>query len=455
MEEKKYLKILFLTFILSAFLMHASCYVNAQQQINVRAVQTNLSSVLSISPSSVDVLQGSTFDVSILLDSKKNSVNTIELNLKFPADKLEVVKPSKDKSIFGIWVAPPVYSNTEGTASFSGIIPNGITTSSGVVVTMTFKAKNTGPAVIKILPSSRILANDGMGTEMSVSFGNGNFTINPIPPDGPQVFSNTHPFQDKWYNNKNSTVNWGEGDDTLTQYSFILDDKPFTIPDDTFEGNERTKSFENLGDGLWYFHVKANKNKVWGATTHYLLRIDTTPPASFKPQLESLTAAIIGRNIVSFFTTDALSGIDHYEVGIIDKETPTTQSPVFVQTESPYQVPNIVSANLRIVVRAFDNAGNVRDEHVDTYNPLAFFKNNLTIIVILLTIIFLIFFVLFIKKYFAKFKRIAPQAPPPPPPPASLASFASLQSPPIVPMPPPPKAPLLIVPVPRRLYKNN
>jgi hypothetical protein len=411
MEKKTYLKI-FLTIIFSsAFLMHSQAYVNAQQQINVVAKPIVFSSVLSISPVNGTIIEGSTFDVSVILDSRKNSVNTIELNIKFPTDKLEIIKPAKDKSIFGIWIAPPVYSNTKGTASFSGVIPNGITTSSGVVVTMTFKAKNTGQAVIKILPTSRILANDGLGTEMSVDFGNGNFTINPNPPAGPQVFSNTHPFQDKWYNNKDPILNWGEGDEESTEYSYILDNKPFTIPDDISEGSDRTKAYENLGDGLQYFHIKASKNKIWGATTHYLLRIDTTPPAAFSPQMESITAAIIGRNIITFFTTDALSGIDHYEVGVVDKESAPTESPVFVQAESPYQVPNLVSENLRIIIRAFDNAGNVRDENIDTYSPFSLIKSNFNIFIIFALIIFAIFIIYFIVKFLKpkNRKRIQPQ----------------------------------------------
>ena len=59
-------------------------------------------------------------------------------------------------------------------------------------------------------------------------------------------------------------------------------------------------------------------------------RYDT--PADFKPKAEYLVAAtiMVERTLVSFLTTDNLSGIDHYEVGVIDKSQPATESPVFL-----------------------------------------------------------------------------------------------------------------------------
>ena len=40
------------------------------------------------------------------------------------------------KSIIGVWVEPPAYDNSRGTVI--GVIPNGITTSSGLIGTILF-----------------------------------------------------------------------------------------------------------------------------------------------------------------------------------------------------------------------------------------------------------------------------------------------------------------------------
>ena len=101
------------------------------------------------------------------------------------------------------------------------------------------------------------------------------------------------------------------------------------------------------------------------------MRIDTAPPADFSPKVDYLVAAVIltERTLVSFFTTDNLSGVDHYEVGVIDKNQPLTESPVFVQAESPFQVPLVKDGKLEVIVRAVDRAGNVRDSSVPVETP--------------------------------------------------------------------------------------
>ncbi len=163
------------------------------------------------------------------------------------------------------------------------------------------------------------------------------------------------------------------------------------IPDNISKTKESTISFPNTPDGLSYFHLKPMKNGIWGGTTDFLIRIDTTPPAGFKPKVEVFTAtAISTKALVSFFTTDALSGVDHYEIGIIKKSDPASVSPVFVEANSPYQLPLDVSNDMRVIVRAFDNAGNVRDEIVDVDIPssvFGFFSNNILIILLLLLLL--------------------------------------------------------------------
>ena len=77
---------------------------------------------------------------------------------------------------------------------------------------------------------------------------------------------------------------------------------------------------------------------------------------------------------MSFFTTDTLSGIDHYEVGIIDRDASADLSPVFIEAQSPYQIPSYTSTNLHAVVRAVDRAGNVRDESIDITIPTSFIQ---------------------------------------------------------------------------------
>lgn len=372
-----------LIFVFIVILSLASFLPFALEPEKVKA-QNQPEAKLFLSPSTGSFLVGSTFDVSIIVDTGDSSINTVKADLSFPADNLQIVTPSSGKSFISLWLEQPAYSNTAGTISFAGGIPEGIKTSSGIISTITFRVVKSGEAIVRILPYSSVLAHDGKGTEILSRVINGRYILKPKPPKGPKVFSETHSDETHWYNNNNPVISW-EKETGVTNFSFILDSYPQTVPDNTSEGKETTKSYEDLADGLWYFHIKAKKEGVWGASSHFLLRIDTTAPASFEPKVEFLTAAIIGRAFVSFFTTDALSGIDHYEVTVIDRTEPPLGAPVFIEAESPYQLPKFISGNLRVTVRAIDGAGNVRDEYVDAnYSPtfLSMLENNIAIILL-------------------------------------------------------------------------
>lgn len=330
---------------------------------------------LSLSPRSGSFVEGSTFEVPIFVNTKGASVNGIQIKVSFDKDKLSIVKPSSGPSIIGVWIEPPAYDNIRGSASYVGVVPNGITTGAGLVGTITFKANDIGRAVVSFRSDSKILLNDGLGTEAVLDLGRAEYTILPKAPEGVRVFSETHPFQGDWYNNNSPVLSW-ERDYGVSGFSFVLDNKPSTIPNNTISSVETTKAFDGLADGLWYFHIKAYKNGAWGTTGQFLMRIDTAPPASFKPEVNYLVAAsvLVERTLVSFFTTDNLSGIGHYEVGIIDKNQPATESPVFVESESPFQVPLTVGSNLRVIVRAIDKAGNIREASVDVRIPFVISK---------------------------------------------------------------------------------
>lgn len=370
-------------------------YVSAQT-VSIDAQKLVPHVDVNLSPRTGSFVEGSTFEVPIIIDTKGSNINSIEIRISFDRNKISIIKPLNGNSIIGVWVEPPKYDNTRGTASYVGVIPNGITTGSGFIGTITFKAIQTGKAVISVASNSAVLLNDGLGTAADVGFGRAEYLIIPKAPEGVRVYSETHPSQSEWYNNNNASLSW-ERDGGVTGFSFILDDKPSTVPDDTVDTEDISKSFPTIGDGLWYFHIKAIKNAVWGTTGHFLVRVDTTPPASFKPQVSYLLAALISidRTLVSFFTTDNLSGVDHYEVGIIDKNQPVTESPVFVQAESPFQVPIQKGSNLEVIVRAIDKAGNVRDESIAVKPPFVitqFLRDN--IVYILLFIILLGLFIL-------------------------------------------------------------
>lgn len=186
------------------------------------------------------------------------------------------------------------------------------------------------------------------------------------------------------------------------EFAYAFDSDPNTVPGDAASTTTGTAAaYNDVGDGLWYFHIKALEAGAWGATTDFPVQIDTTPPAAFTPAADIITNGTSTDALISFFTTDALSGIDHYDVAVIDENgSAAPAAPVFVQAQSPYEFAVPAPGRYHVIVRAFDGAGNVREGALDVAisTPLMeFIKIHDTEIMIYL-LLFIIF--LFVLQYF-------------------------------------------------------
>ncbi len=321
---------------------------------------------LYLSPNNGTFDVGSTFNVSIFVNTGDQKVNAVKVELKFDPKKLQIAKPTTGKSFISIWIAPPSYSNKEGILTFQGGIPTpGINTSSGLVSTVTFRAIAPGDTKLYFLNASQVLLDDGYGTNVLNSLGDGNYTISILPPEGPEIFSPTHPDLNKWYKNNNPTFSWNK-EEGVTDFSYSLDNDSRGVPDNISEGDKISVSFSDLKDGIWYFHAKAKKGNIWGGTSHYVILVDSTPPASFVIKVDPSEKTDVAKPMVSFFTTDSLSETEHYEVKVVDITIgrEDKKDSFFIETSSPYQLSSLEIGKYMVVVRAYDRAGNWRDESV-------------------------------------------------------------------------------------------
>jgi len=321
---------------------------------------------LSVSPSIGTFTVGNTFSVSILLNTGGLFINAIDISLLFPADKLQIVSPSAGQSVIGIWTSPPKYDNQKGTATFRGGIPNpGINVESGLVSTITFRVKAIGTAAVRFSDNSRIFLNDGLGTNILGNTMSGIYSLTLPLPAGPEVSSFTHPDQTKWYPLSTVQLQW-QADVGAEGYSYMLSATPIDIPDDIPESMRHEVIYRNLiSDGIHYFHIKELRSGAWGGTTHFGFKIDTTPPAEFPVQIIPSEKTVRKQPVVQFVTTDAYSGISHYELKIVPltsnvPEAGSEEQQFFIEASSPYVPSPLDVGKYLVVVRAFDNAGNYR-----------------------------------------------------------------------------------------------
>lgn len=326
---------------------------------------------LSLTPNGGTYEIGSTFDVSIMLNTEGKSVNAVKASLSFPANILQVTSPSAGQSVVALWASPPTYSNSAGTISLEGGFPNGINVSNGLITKITFRVKGTGMAIIKFKDDSKVLLDDGKGTGALSQTNNGIYTLSLPPPAGPEVISETHPDQSRWYSNSVAALKWVDPDpdpDLIEEYSYALSDNPSEIPDDISEGDKNSVVYKNISDGRHYFHIKAlNRDKIWGGTTHYALNIDSTLPAEFSIDIFPSSSTARRNPVIQFATTDGQSGMDHYNLKIVPLNDNYAQVGVqdeqrmFIEANSPYLAQNLELGNYDVIVRAYDAAGNYRD----------------------------------------------------------------------------------------------
>ncbi len=146
----------------------------------------SLAAVLYLEPAAGNYHQGDTFLVNLRIDTEAECVNTVEGNLSFSQEYLELLDFSQGGSILGLWLKNPDISQGAGLVSFIGGIPggncglvSGDPGQSNLLGKIIFKVKDQklGEAKVEFQASSKVLLNDGLGTPSKVTLKPATFEI--------------------------------------------------------------------------------------------------------------------------------------------------------------------------------------------------------------------------------------------------------------------------------------
>jgi len=339
---------------------------------------------LYISPASGSYSVGSTITLTVRSNTQGVNVNTAEASIAYSTENLELVSVKQGSTFY--LASPGSPSKGAGTAYFAGGLPNpGYNGTSGILGTLTFRARAIGTATVSV-SYGHVLLNDGNGTDALSGTTAGHYTITPPPIGGPEVISGSHPDQNAWYAKSEVDLSWSRPDKAYG-FSFELDQIADTIPDNSLDATNSTiQSYPDLKDGVWYFHIKARaqpNNAAFGGTTHFKIQIDTTAPEVFQIQKSN--------DVLTFETTDKLSGVDHYDVY-------ADGSLVVAKATSPYTLNNLKAGSHQIEVLAVDKAGNDRKAQLSIMVAAGagFFQQTITLPIFVLILINLLILILFI-----------------------------------------------------------
>ncbi len=317
--------------------------------------------------------------VNILIDTSGETVNAAQAMIKFNPAVLEVRYVSKESSVFNFWLQDPIFSNTDGTIEFIGGATNGISGSSLQVLQVTFNAKGVGSSNISFSDASITVA-DNTGTNVLAKTNEAKYTVStsstvpittatPVPvtrkpilvsglPALPSVSVPLYPNPSGWYGSVSPfAASWKLPPD-ISGIATAFNTNPYFEPSAVSEGLFESKTFPAVGkNGIYYLHVRYKNNNGWGPTLHYQIAVDSQPPVPFKIDMKTGTTSDDPSPMFSFATTDALSGIGHYEIFVNSQAAIIASSSTYTLLPQP-------PGEYSIRVKAIDKAGNGIEDNV-------------------------------------------------------------------------------------------
>ncbi len=175
-----------------------------------------------------------------------------------------------------------------------------------------------------------------------------------------EISSPTNPNQDDWYSNQSAIFSWKSSTE-ITGASIEFNNNPSTTPDFISEGIFYSKSYEHIGSGVWYFHLRTQNKSGWSSSTHFKIQIDRKIPGDFDIKIDNKGDPTLPKPLLYFEAEDDLSGISHYRVKIDNKEV----SLVVPGEINPFVMPLQSPGLHKVTILAVDKAGNEKEAFTD------------------------------------------------------------------------------------------
>ena len=181
--------------------------------------------------------------------------------------------------------------------------------------------------------------------------------------------SSSHPVSATWYANNTPAFSWSAATDAapssgVAGYSCLVDQTSNTTPDTSVEAASTSYVSGALADGTWYFHVRAIDGAGnGGATSHYMVRIDTNAPSivgGLASSTHPVSATWYANGTPAFSWTaasDAGSGVAGYSY-VVDQSAATAPNASVETTGVTYTSTALADGVWYFHVRAVDNVGN-------------------------------------------------------------------------------------------------
>lgn len=168
----------------------------------------------------------------------------------------------------------------------------------------------------------------------------------------PNIHSNTFEYQSLWYNTIDGTFTWDLPAGVTAVAVDVATSSDFE-PMEVFKPAISSFTLDDtlLKEGAQYLAVQLKDEDGWGDIAYHQIQIDTTPPEPFLVQ----SSVEEGVPIITFSTTDKMSGVERYEILISDKKT-LYATPM--EAQAGIDLHDLANGPHTVLVKAYDRAGN-------------------------------------------------------------------------------------------------
>ncbi len=345
-------------------------------------VYTIYNSTISLNPDFDLIYDGRPHTISIQINSGGEAINAIEAVLRYDPKKIQIKNTTYSKSICdkNMFLEKRI-DNANGVLSIACMIPSpGFFGSTGTLVDITFEASRdflVGETVIEFDKNkTKILANDGLATNVLRKTNNGYYTIiNNDKIDNYQdylvIYSHTHPNQYNWYNNNQINLSWITKEEKYNKFIYKLDKNPFSSPTGGQITMNKSVDLKTYEDGTYYFHLGriSSKNEI-DLVNHFKINVDISPPELL---IVNYSDDMVRKGEIVRFeidSSDKFSGIP-YENNIytsnqvLNKFYIKINNEPFFPVSSPVYIPFFKEGENSVIIRVFDEAENYKEEEVE------------------------------------------------------------------------------------------
>ncbi len=329
---------------------------------------------LFLYPQHIDLVEGESASVEIRLSTDGKQMNAAEIHGVLTGLAASIRSIDDSQTIIKLFLDRP--STARNEFELIGGVPNGFA-GDGILGRLTVRGLAKGTASISFLPSSQVLENDGNGTALPLSLSGATIAVSARPQDYIVITSQSHPDQDMWYQRRSVQLHWDLKPGA--SYSYLVSRDITAVPDNMADKPEGELlwlgdiKLSDIQDGITYFSVKEVGGSV---VSRYRLMQDSSLPEFSDATIRPGIIETGGKEFLTFSATDAVSGIDRFEVKVDGRD--------FESVTSPY----ILGSGYRtLILRAYDRAGNYAEK---TFTAARFVVISWFSVVILLLILLIL-----------------------------------------------------------------